>query len=74
MVRPGYGLWLETAAIVRDDAAYSDTIIIHASWRECIAVSLKGHRRAFAFFGGLPPCITYDDSKIAVDSFAGSRE
>jgi transposase len=34
--------------------------------RECTESFLEGHARAFAFFGGVPRRITYDNSRIAV--------
>ena len=53
---------------------YSDAIFIQAFPRECTEVFLEGHKRAFEFFGGVPTRISYDNSKIAVARFVGSRE
>ncbi len=53
---------------------YSDAIFIQAFPRECTEAFLEGHKRAFEFFGGVPNRISYDNSKIAVDQFVGSRE
>ena len=53
---------------------YSDAIFIQAFPRECTEAFLEGHKRAFAFFGGVPTRISYDNSKIAVAKIVGSRE
>src|SRR5918996_2382591 len=53
---------------------YSDAIFVHAFPRECTEAFLEGHARAFAFFGGVPRRISYDNSKIAVARITGSRE
>lgn len=53
---------------------YSDAIYCQVFPRECTEVFLEGHRRAFAFFGGVPRRISYDNSKIAVAKIVGSRE
>ena len=45
---------------------YSDAIFCQVFPRECTEVFLEGHRRAFAFLGGVPRRISYDNSKIAV--------
>ncbi len=52
---------------------YSDAIYLQAFPRECTEAFLEGHRRAFAFFEGVPPRISYDNSKIAVAKITGSR-
>lgn len=53
---------------------YSDAIYCQVFPRECTEVFLEGHNRAFAFFGGVPCRISYDNSKIAVAKIVGSRE
>lgn len=53
---------------------YSDAIYIQAFPRECTEAFLEGHVRAFAFFGGVPRRISYDNSKIAVAKIVGNRE
>ena len=53
---------------------YSDAILIQAFPRECTESFLEGHVRAFAFFGGVPTRISYDNSKIAVGKIVGDRE
>ena len=53
---------------------YSDAIFIQAFPRECTESFLEGHVRAFAFFGGVPTRISYDNSKVAVGKIVGDRE
>jgi transposase len=53
---------------------YSDAVFAQAFPRECTEAFLEGHARAFAFFGGVPVRISYDNSKIAVSRIVGSRE
>jgi transposase len=52
----------------------SDAIFCRASPRGCTEAFLEGHARAFAFFGGAPRRISYDDLKIAVAKATGSRQ
>jgi len=53
---------------------YSDALVIQVFPRECTEAFLEGHQRAFAFFGGVPRRISYDNSKIAVAKITGSRQ
>ena len=53
---------------------YSDALFVCAFPRECTEAFLEGHVRAFAFFGGVPRRISYDNSKIAVARITGGRE
>ena len=53
---------------------YSDAIFVCAFPRECTEAFLEGHVRAFAFFGGVPRRISYDNSKIAVAKITGGRD
>jgi transposase len=53
---------------------YSDALFCQVFPRECTEVFLEGHKRAFAFLGGVPRRISYDNSKIAVARITGSRE
>jgi transposase len=53
---------------------YSDATFVCAFPRECTEAFLEGHVRAFAFFGGVPRRISYDNSKIAVAQITGSRD
>jgi transposase len=41
--------------------------------RECTESFLEGHVRAFAFFGGVPRRISYDNSRIAVSKITQRR-
>src|SRR5438105_2818475 len=49
-------------------------IFVHAFPRECTEAFLEGHVRAFAFFGGVPRRISYDNLKIAVAEVTGGRD
>jgi transposase len=42
--------------------------------RECTETFHEGHARAFAFFGGVPKRLSYDNSKIAVRKLTGPHE
>ncbi len=53
---------------------YSDALFIQVFPRECTEAFLEGHKRAFAFLGGVPRRISYDNSKIAVAKITGSRQ
>src|SRR6478609_7560453 len=53
---------------------YSDAVFVRAFPRECTEAFLEGHVRAFAFLGGVPRRISYDNSKIAVARITGSRD
>ena len=53
---------------------YSDAIFACTFPRECTEAFLEGHVRAFAFFGGVPRRISYDNSKIAVARITGTRD
>ena len=53
---------------------YSDALFIQVFPRECTEAFLEGHKRAFAFFGGVLRRISYDNSKIAVSKITGSRQ
>src|SRR6516162_6105445 len=52
---------------------YSDAVFCCAFPRECTEAFLEGHVRAFAFFGGVPRRISYDNLKIAVAKITGGR-
>src|SRR6478752_1756218 len=53
---------------------HSDAIFCCAFPRECTEAFLEGHARAFAFFGGVPRRISYDNLKIAVAKITGGRQ
>src|SRR3954453_6531455 len=52
---------------------YSDATFCCAFPRECTEAFLEGHVRAFAFLGGVPRRISYDNLKIAVAKVTGTR-
>src|SRR3712207_6689459 len=52
---------------------YSDATFCCAFPRECTEAFLEGHARAFAFLGGVPRRISYDNPKIAVARITGGR-
>jgi transposase len=52
---------------------HSDAVYCQAFPRECTETFLEGHARAFAFFGGVPKRIAYDNTKTAVAKILGSR-
>jgi len=54
-----------TVALFVMTLPYSDAIFVCAFPRECTEAFLEGHVRAFAFFGGVPRRISYDNSRIA---------
>ncbi len=53
---------------------YSDAVFVRAYPRECTESFQDGHVRAFEFFGAVPTRISYDNSRIAVKKFVGSRK
>jgi transposase len=62
---------LQKVAIFLMALPYSDAFFMMCVPRECTESFWEGHVRAFAFFGGVPVRITYDNSKIAVRSIIG---
>ena len=52
---------------------YSDALFCQVFPQECTETFQEGHKRAFAFFGGVPRRISYDNSKIAVAKITGGR-
>lgn len=53
---------------------YSDAVYCQVFPRECTETFQEGHTRAFAFFGGVPAKIAYDNTKTAVAKIVGPRE
>jgi transposase len=53
---------------------YSDAVYCQVFPRECTETFAEGHARAFAFFGGVPRRIAYDNTKTAVAKITGSRQ
>jgi len=52
---------------------HSDGMFIAAYPRECTETFQDGHVRAFAFFGGVPRRLSYDNAKTSVSRIVGSR-
>jgi transposase len=52
---------------------HSDGFFVMAFERECTESFWEGHVRAFAFFGGVPCRITYDNTRLAVAKIVGSH-
>jgi transposase len=53
---------------------YSDAVYLQVFPRECTETFQEGHARAFAFLGGVPRRIAYDNTKTAVAKIVGPRE
>ena len=53
---------------------YSDAVYCQVFPRECTETFQEGHARAFAFFGGVPSKIAYDNAKTTVAKIVGPRE
>jgi transposase len=62
---------LRKVAIFLMALPYSDAFFMMCVPRECTESFWEGHVRAFAFFGGVPLRITYDNSKVAVRTIIG---
>lgn len=50
---------------------YSDAMFIVAYARECTETFQDGHVRAFAFFGGVPRRMSYDNARTSVSQIIG---
>jgi transposase len=53
---------------------HSDAVYVQAFERICTEVMWEGHIRCFAFFGGVPSRITYDNDRTLVGGILGPRE
>lgn len=62
-----------TAAFFVMTLPHSDAFFVRAYPRECTESFQDGHVRAFAYFGGVPTRISYDNSKVAVAAITGPR-
>jgi len=62
-----------TAAFFVMTLPYSDAFFCGVFPKECTETFQEGHCRAFAYFGGVPTRISYDNSKIAVSTIVGQR-
>ena len=56
------------------DLPYSDDCFVNAFPVENSEAFLEGHNQAFAYFGGVPRTILYDNTRIAVKEIAGDGE
>jgi transposase len=56
------------------DLPHSDDCFVIAFPAETTEAFLEGHVRAFAYFGGVPTRILYDNTKIAVAKILGGEE
>src|SRR5262245_15640944 len=63
-----------TVALFVMTLPYSDAVFVCAFPRECTEAFLEGHVRAFAFFGGVPRRISYDNTRVAVAQVTGGRD
>jgi transposase len=52
---------------------YSDAFLMRAYPRECTETFQDAHTAAFAFFGGVPTRIDYDNTRIAVGRIVGNE-
>ena len=75
----GYAL-VKMAGVLRKVAFFvmalphSDAVFVKAYERECTETFWDGHVQAFAFFGGVPKRITYDNSRVMISKIIGPRE
>ena len=53
---------------------HSDGVFVMAFERECTETFWEGHVQGFAFFGGVPTRITYDNTKVAVAQIVGGGQ
>ena len=56
------------------DLPYSDDCFVVAFPAENTEAFLEGHNQAFAYFGGVPRTILYDNTRIAVKEITGDGE
>jgi transposase len=56
------------------DLPHSDDCFVVAFPAETTEAFLEGHVRAFTYFGGIPSCILYDNTKLAVARILGDGE
>jgi len=62
-----------TAALFVMTLPHSDAFFVRAYPKECTESFQDGHVQAFAYFGGVPTRISYDNSKIAVAAITGKK-
>jgi len=61
------------AAVFVMTLPHSDAFFVRAYPKECTESFQDGHVQAFAYFGGVPTRISYDNSKVAVAAITGVR-
>src|SRR5215472_2622546 len=64
----------QTAHFMGFDLPHSDDCFVVAFPAETTEAFLEGHVRSFAYFGGVPRCILYDNTKLAVARILGDGE
>src|SRR5262245_63238366 len=62
-----------TAAFFVMTLPHSDACSVRVFPKECTESFQDGHVRAFAYFGGVPTRISYDNAKVAVAAVTGAR-
>lgn len=65
---------LQTIKVVHFRLAYSRQMFVVAYPRETQEMVLEAHNRAFAFFGGVPARLLYDNLKTVVDTVFTGKE
>ena len=65
---------LKKVAIFLIALPHSDAFFMMCTPRECTESFWEGHVRAFAFFGGVPTRISYDNSRVAVRAIIGAHQ
>ena len=53
---------------------YSDAMFVRVYDRECTEVYWDAHMRAFAFFGGVPTRITYDNTRVLIKKILSAHD
>jgi transposase len=65
------GMVLTLHSVLEQEPSHSDAPFIKAYPAETTEAFLDGHVSAFAFFGGVPQSILYDNTKLAVARICG---
>jgi transposase len=72
--------WIEECGVERKVVyfvmalPYSDAMFVRVYDRECTEVYWDAHREAFAFFGGVPKRITYDNTSVLVKAIISAHD
>ena len=67
-------VWNRRRTTWPSDLPHSDDCFVAAFPAETTEAFLEGHVRAFAYFGGVPTRILYDNTKIAVARILGGEQ